>query len=248
MNAKSPIQLFGMLKFQRGALFGLMLLGALLAFELFNYSTTEFALRDVLGDLQFAGIHWATILAIAFCGIDFAGLARMFTPEQGADEPTEVWYLFGAWILAAAMNAILTWWGVSVAINQHTPLGTALFGRETINSVVPVFVASMVWIVRILIIGSFSIAGERLFSMAEEKASAHPLQRPAMNQTPIVRPASSTSSMPAAPRNYVRPTPAIAAPSQRPTPNPRAMPSARNELTYHPVNAAPREEEYATRQ
>jgi len=37
--------------------------------------------------------------------------ARLFTPEQGRDEPAEVWYLFGAWLLAAAMNAILTWWG-----------------------------------------------------------------------------------------------------------------------------------------
>jgi phage FluMu gp28-like protein len=45
---------------------------------------------------------------LTFCGIDFAGIARLFTPEQGRDEPAEVWYLFGAWILAAAMNATLT--------------------------------------------------------------------------------------------------------------------------------------------
>ena len=77
----------------------MMIIGALLAFEIFNFSTTQFALRDVLGDLTFAGMRWATILAIAFCGIDFAGIARIFTPEQGADEPKEVWYLFGAWFL-----------------------------------------------------------------------------------------------------------------------------------------------------
>jgi hypothetical protein len=50
-----------------GAIFGGILLIALLAFEIFNYSTTEFALRDILGDLRFAGSRWATILAIAFC-------------------------------------------------------------------------------------------------------------------------------------------------------------------------------------
>lgn len=87
--------------------FVVMIFGALIAFEIFNYSTTDHALRDLLGDIQFAGIFWSTILALAFCGIDFAGIARLFTPEQGADEPKEVWYLFGAWLLAATMNAIL---------------------------------------------------------------------------------------------------------------------------------------------
>lgn len=97
-------------RMQRGAAWGLMIIGALLAFEIFNYSTTQFALTDVLGDLKFAGMRWASILAIAFCGIDFAGIARIFTPEQGRDEPTEVWYLFAAWLLAAGFNAMLTWW------------------------------------------------------------------------------------------------------------------------------------------
>ena len=96
------------LRLQRGFLFGILIVAALLAFELFNYSTTDFALTDLLGDLSFLGIGWATILSLAFCGIDFAGIARLFTPEQGADEPHEVWYLFGAWMLAATMNAMLT--------------------------------------------------------------------------------------------------------------------------------------------
>ena len=88
----------------RGAAWGMMILGALLAFEIFNFSSTQFALQDMLGNLEFAGVGWATILAIAFCGIDFAGIARIFTPEQGRDEPKEVWYLFGAWLLAAAFE------------------------------------------------------------------------------------------------------------------------------------------------
>jgi hypothetical protein len=150
----------------RTGFFGGLLIVALLAFELFNYSTTEFALNDILGDLSFAGLRWATLLSIAFCGIDFAGIARLFTPEQGADEPAEVWYLFGAWVLAAAMNASLTWWGVAVAISQHTPAGSAIIGRETMTQIVPVFVAIMVWVIRVLIIGTFSMAGERMFALA----------------------------------------------------------------------------------
>ncbi len=112
--------LMAFLRPRRSLIFGAIIILALLAFELFNYSTTDFALDDLLGDLNFAGLRWSTILALAFCGIDFAGIARLFTPEQGADEPAEVWYLFGAWLLAATMNAMLTWWGVSIAILQQT--------------------------------------------------------------------------------------------------------------------------------
>jgi hypothetical protein len=168
---------------RRGMAWGVIIVGALLAFEIFNYSTTQFALADVLGNLKFAGISWATILALAFCGIDFAGIARLFTPEQGRDEPAEVWYLFGAWLLAAAMNATLTWWGVSVAIVNHNSLaGGVVMTDTTLTKVVPVFVAIMVWLIRVLIIGTFSVAGERLFSQGEpgsSQRSARPLLQPA---------------------------------------------------------------------
>jgi len=159
-------------KLQRGLLFGALIVIALLAFEVFNYSTTDFALSDLLGDLKFLGIRWATILSIAFCGIDFAGIARLFTPEQGSNEPAEVWYLFGAWMLAAVMNAMLTWWGVSIAILNHQTLGNAVVARETLLTVVPIFVAIMVWLIRVLIIGTISLAGDRLFSQASVARSS----------------------------------------------------------------------------
>ena len=57
-------------RLQRGAAFGIIIIAALLAFEIFNYSTTDFALGDLLGSLTFAGVRWATILSLAFCGID----------------------------------------------------------------------------------------------------------------------------------------------------------------------------------
>src|SRR5512136_870979 len=144
MNNSSDrfLSLIRRLTVRRGVVFGGILLLALFAFEIFNYSTTDYALTDMLGaKLRFIGIRWATILSIAFCGIDFAGIARLFTPEQGRDEPTEVWYLFGAWLLAATMNAMLTWWGVSIAILNHETLGNAVLARGTMIKVVPVFVA-----------------------------------------------------------------------------------------------------------
>jgi hypothetical protein len=210
---------------KRGAIFGSILISALFAFEVFNFGTTSFALRDVLGSLKFAGFQWSTILAFAFCGIDFAGIARIFTPEQGRDEPAEVWYLFGAWLLAAAFNAMLTWWGVSVAILNHTAEGGSLVGQVVMIKVVPIFVAAMVWLIRVLIIGTFSVAGERLFTLADAG------QRPASYENNSPRPANAsqpwTSNLPS--QNYPRP-----APKPRPAPS-----SGYNvnypEPTYHPV-------------
>ncbi len=151
---------------KRGAIFGFILLAALFAFEIFNFTTTQFALADILGaNLRFLGVQWATILAIAFCGIDFAGIARLFTPQQEKDEPAEVWYLFSGWLLAAAMNAVLTWWGVAVAIRTHQELSSLIVSQAMLTKLVPIFVALLVWLIRVLIIGTFSMAGDRMFSI-----------------------------------------------------------------------------------
>ncbi len=182
-------RLFQARRVSRGATWGLMIVGALLAFEIFNFSTTQFALTDVLGsELKFAGFRWATILSIAFCGIDFAGIARIFTPEQGRDESNEVYYLFGAWLLAAGFNATLTWWGVSVAIVNHSSAGSGtLVSASTMTRSIPVFVAVMVWLIRVLIIGTFSMAGDRLFTTGEFQTK---LARP--STIPGAKPASAT--------------------------------------------------------
>ena len=219
----------GMLKgfsLRRGMAWGLMIIGALLAFEIFNYSTTQYALADVLGDLAFGGIRWATILAGAFCGIDFAGIARLFTPEQGRDEPAEVWYLFGAWLLAAAMNAALTWWGVKAAIVSNATASSAVIASDTLTKVVPVFVAIMVWLIRVLIIGTFSVAGERLFSQLDMRDG-----QPARSR-PVLQPASQLNS---------NRRPAVTNPF-RPAPKARPEPTyaARPEPTYHNLSMSAR--------
>jgi len=222
MNRSLNIQLIPFLKnasLKRGAIFGSILIGALLAFEVFNFGTTSFALRDILGDLSFAGVSWSTLLAFAFCGIDFAGIARIFTPEQGRDEPAEVWYLFSAWLLAAGFNASLTWWGVSIAILNHSAEGSLLVGQSAMTQIVPVMVAGMVWLIRVLIIGTFSVAGERLFTMAEVNSQAvfyrnNPIRPVVVNQ-PL------TANLPS--QNYPRPAPAPGYGVNHPEP------------TYHPV-------------
>jgi len=235
----SARKLMGSIINQRSLVFGLMIIGALLACEVFNYSTTQFALNDVLGSLTFLSIPWATILSIAFCGIDFAGVARLFTPEQAAKDPTEVWYLFGAWVLAAAMNATLTWWGVSIAIANHVSQGSSVINNQTIQTVVPVFVAIMVLVIRIMIIGTFSMAGERMLGQngapqqknyaqnqpqqSQPRGDYHSQRQPAtMTQPlaagPVLAPASSFRSQ------------------QKPSPRPENGYSAPAEPTYHNLN------------
>jgi hypothetical protein len=141
---------------------GGILVVALVAFEVFNFDTTRYALDSLLGEANFVGIHWAAILAIAFCAIDFAGLAHLFTPERGREEPKEVWYLMGAWFLGATMNAIMTWWAVSLTL-LSTDFGNEVLTRQQLLQYVPIFVAVLVWLTRILFIGAFSLAGEHLF-------------------------------------------------------------------------------------
>jgi len=235
-NPSSVSRLLSQVHLQRNLVFGVIIMSALLAFETFNYSTTEYALTDLLGDMRFAGLHWATILSIAFCGIDFAGIARLFTPSQssqaGAPGPHETWYLFGAWLLAASMNAMLTWWGVSLAVLGHETLGNAMLGRTTLVRVVPIFVALMVWLIRVLIIGTYSVAGEDLFSQrAPSNDTYYRPVRPGYSNKPVLplnsAQAQSNRAMGASGSSFAR----------QPLPPSRPDAAEQPEPTYHPLSA-----------
>lgn len=237
MNRKPNfIQVLQGSKISRGLIWGLLIISALIAFEIFNYSSTEFAMSDLLGDLSFMGMRWSTILALAFCGIDFAGIARLFTPEQGAEEPNEVWYLFGAWLLAAAMNASLTWWGVSIAILNHGTLGNAIIARENMLKIVPIFVAVIVLVIRVLIIGTFSVAGERIFTQDDSPTARRGLQV-GFNQMPVKPRAQTQKPKPRPATNYNRSSNRPSTNRRKPANQPSFRPTRkRPEPTYHPVS------------
>ncbi len=203
------------LRLRRGTIFGAIITVALISFELFNFSTTEFALADLLGSLGFAGVAWSTILALAFCGMDFAGIARLLTPESGEDQPMEAWYMLGAWFLAATMNAMLTWWAVSLALINHQGLGNEVMGRETLLQTVPVFVAMLVWLIRILMIGAFTLAGPRLFSHGSNRTPLQSL-RPQPQRTSVNIPERTDSKA----SRPIRPMPK---PSRANTAQPQSM-------------------------
>jgi hypothetical protein len=73
------------------------------------------------------------------------------------------------------MNAMLTWWAVSLALISHSALGNEILDRQALVTSVPVFVAVLVWLMRVLMIGTFTLAGDRLFqqdSSLHRKAAA----------------------------------------------------------------------------
>jgi hypothetical protein len=190
---------------RQGAGWLLIMVAALVAFELFNFSTTEYALGTFFAGHTALGMaSWATVLSIAFCGLDFAGLSRLFT--QSADwrkEPKEIWLLTLAWLLGAAMNAAMTWWAVTTALTENAFLGNELVSREQIIRIVPVAVAILVWLTRVTLIGSIATSGDHFINRAlsasgtgkqstpaftdkrpDQLSSSHPFPLPESSSTP----------------------------------------------------------------
>ena len=67
------------------AIYTAVIVLALAAFEIFNFSSTDFALRDMLGSQGAYLLSWSAILSLAFCGMDFAGIARLLTMDADSD-------------------------------------------------------------------------------------------------------------------------------------------------------------------
>lgn len=206
---------------------------ALIAFEVFNFDTTQFALQNLLGDIRFAGIMWASILAIAFCAIDFAGLVRIFTPQRGTEEPRAVWFLTGAWFLGTIANSVMTWWAISLTLLSHD-FGNEVLSREALLRYVPIFVAMLVWLTRILFIGAFSVAGEDILELArdqsEEKRPAPPRRQEAPQPLPVRAATADKATQPAGARSRPAGRPHAAQP--RPTQNLPSPPV----ITYEPID------------
>lgn len=172
----------------RGTTIALIMVTALIGFEVFNFDTTRFALMDLMSGHRFLGIEWAAILAFAFCSIDFAGVVRMFTPQQSLqDEPREVWLLLGAWFLGAGMNAVMTWYAVALVMAPRS-VGASQISHDAMLFYAPIFVAVLVWLTRLLLIGSSSVAADRLmhnrgYTTNTNRPRRAPLRDPAYNRS-----------------------------------------------------------------
>ncbi len=122
------------------------------------------------------------------------------------------------------MNAVLTWWGISMAIATHTIQSASVIDPEILYTVVPIFVAIMVWVIRILIIGSLSMAGEKIFSSLNQQNSNHVQQ---MSQQPTQNRGYRTNPATFSPRQAASTNTRV-----KPTIEPRPV-SSRAEPTYH---------------
>ena len=201
---------------------------ALVAFEIFNFDTTRYALQDLLGEVSFVGIKWASILAVAFCAIDFAGLARIFAPEH--EDRQESWYLMGAWLLGATMNAMMTWWAVSLTLLNHGQIGNEVLGREALLRYVPIFVAILVWLTRILFIGAMTVAGDRLLRPQEERK----VQGVRLGKVGDVRPQEGSARVVEQPAEFSE-TPSAQFGRLTPTDAPRHRPSLHEKIAEEPT-------------
>lgn len=225
------------LKSRKGLFSAVIFTLALIAFEAFNYSTTEFALSDLLGDLRFGGVPWATLLTLAFCGIDFAGISRLFTPQNSQEEPRKFWFMFGAWFIAATMNTILTWWGVVMAIQSHAVMSTGVVNSNFVTRTVPIFIALMVWMIRILLVGTLSKKTSQLLDGSPQVEKPSTLSRREFRQAQS-KAAHASQSLGAAPLGFKGTASAKAVENKRGyKPEPTYIPM-QDEAIYHGLHAS----------
>lgn len=130
--------------------FGFLLVLALVSFDIFNFTVTEYSLIDVLGNLKIFGILWATVLAFTFCTIDFVAIARLYPTDKSRTESVKKWFLHGAWFLASAMNSFLVWWGLFV---------------KTQNLTISISLALLAWLIRVMLMSVFVVAGNKAFTV-----------------------------------------------------------------------------------
>jgi len=182
------------IKINKITIFFLMLAIAMVGFELFNYDTTRYALEHFMPGHDIFGMTWPSLLAISACLVDFAGIASIIAPERGPEEPVYVWGVFVAWVLAAILNAALTWWGTLLAMLARPDLGNEVVSRTMLLQAVPLGVALLVLLIRVSLIGTIMAAGDKFLSapkVAKTKEFSKPLpplKRPIPGYFPAGKP------------------------------------------------------------
>jgi len=144
---------------------------AILAFEIFNYATTEIAVTSILGDIRVLGISLGTLFALAACLADVGGISRAMNQETSlSKEPTEVWLAVGAWLVAAFLNALMTWYSV-LELMVVRDIGNELITRNELLVYVPVSVALFVFIIRFTLINSLVYGLDHMRTAPKQRKS-----------------------------------------------------------------------------
>lgn len=130
----------------------------LLLFNLFSFSSSREALIGLWGV-----VSWSNLLAFSLCAVDFAGLAKMYIPED--DRPKDAYaFLFGAWILSAIGDTFLTY--LAVANQMSKTADSVLLLNEIISlqawtMYIPVAFAVLVWAIQVLLVTRLSYAVDK---------------------------------------------------------------------------------------
>lgn len=206
----------------------------IVALELFNFITTNFSLKNLLGELRFAGLHWADLLAIAFWGMDFAGLNHFFGLPNRNRFTLEQSYLLAAWFVGSTLNAAMTWWAVSLAM-LPTVQGNELVSRETLLAYVPILVALLVWLARLLVIGGFRLSLARINALQEAQTPSQPVPHAEAVRPAWVNPQGVFTVPPS--ESVSPPIPTTAVPSPAPVPPAVTVPASA--LSDSPRSAPP---------
>lgn len=181
----------------RGSAYGLLIFLGIVAFDVFNFATTRDALGSFLANSNLWGVPLKDALAIAFCAVDLGGVASIFTKEKGLNEPWYVWMLAAGWLAASVINAMLTWWAVMMTMQAAPAMQNPLISAADLIKVAPVILACVVWLIRILIIGSLVVAASHpeTSRTPERKPALQPAQPvPSARPATPVRPVSSVTS------------------------------------------------------
>lgn len=143
----------------RGALFVGMLFVALLCFMAFNYLSTLETLKHILG-AEFMVYAFAFALSV----VDFAGLARIFTPETDTQKEGKLVYLLGAvWVLACLFDVVMTsyWVSYRMSMRENGSAVSALMG-EGFYRAIPWIVAFGELTIRIPLVLMVGMYGDQL--------------------------------------------------------------------------------------
>ena len=157
-----------------------MLAIGMLSFELFNYATTELGIKSLIGDGKVLSISIASVFAIAFCFADIGGIARVFTPQTSlSDEPLEVYLAMGGWIIAAIINAGMTWYALLTMMSGRA-LGNEIVSQEALLTYAPFIGALATLLVRFMLVNSIVIGIESKGKpVSSAKRPSMPIRRPA---------------------------------------------------------------------
>lgn len=150
----------------------LMTLVTLVAFVLFNYSIIAFSLKSLLGSIPGESTVWSISLAVGICSLDVTGILRLtFSPGQSWQSKMSKW-LLTAWLANQLMTFLITWWGISTAIAIQQVKTGLVIDAGLLREVLPAFLAVMLSLVRLLIIGALSKAFDRGRTTTQSASSA----------------------------------------------------------------------------